>query len=115
MPVLSQCICLVYAASPPIHSLLTRYVVRALLMELSSPPSMVALSAFWMCSSCACWTHLQFYSWVATAYAFWLCWHPYQTCLGDATHADYPVELCAEWTTARPRLFYVSLAALTTL
>lgn len=59
--------------------------------------------------------HLQFYSWVATAYAFWLCWHPYTTCLSDAEHEHYPKELCAEWTTARPRLFYVSLAALTTL
>lgn len=65
------------------------------------------------------------YSWVATAYAFWLARHPYVHCLGDpdvtaalahnstnplveSLSADHP---CATWTEVKPRLYYIAVGS----
>ncbi|EDQ92218.1 uncharacterized protein MONBRDRAFT_23154 [Monosiga brevicollis MX1] len=53
-----------------------------------------------------------FYAWVATVYATWLSLHPYQYCLQTETAAELDATPCNDWTHAKPRLLFLSLASL---
>eukprot|EP00045_Choanoeca_perplexa_P001482 m.19886 g.19886 ORF g.19886 m.19886 type:complete len:321 (+) comp10969_c0_seq1:63-1025(+) len=52
------------------------------------------------------------FGFVATIYATWLSLHPYQYCLAHETAHELDSSPCNDWTHAKPRLLYLSLAAL---
>eukprot|EP00730_Choanoeca_flexa_P017566 TRINITY_DN8476_c0_g1_i1.p1 TRINITY_DN8476_c0_g1~~TRINITY_DN8476_c0_g1_i1.p1 ORF type:complete len:184 (+),score=20.87 TRINITY_DN8476_c0_g1_i1:751-1302(+) len=52
------------------------------------------------------------YGWIATIYATWLSLHPYQYCLTHETAHELDDSPCNDWTHAKPRLLYISIAAL---
>jgi hypothetical protein len=50
------------------------------------------------------------YGWLATLYATWLSAHPYRYCLQNQTAAELDGSPCNDWTHAKPRLLFLSLA-----